>query len=201
MTNTEATLHAMISSIERQDLLKHPFYQAWNAGALAVEELATYAREYGAFIEVLDRGWTALNEPEAAAAERYHVTLWGDFAQALGTTVSGSPKVTEVKALVEMATQAFSSAPEAAGALYAFEVQQPMTAQTKLQGLDTHYRSLSPKVRPYFEAHAVETGEDAIIEDKLAHMSDGERERAAKACERMSRALWDALSGIHAGVC
>ena len=36
--------------LEKWDLLKHPFYQAWSAGTLPVEALKVYASEYGAFI-------------------------------------------------------------------------------------------------------------------------------------------------------
>ena len=32
--------------IEKQSLLKHPFYQMWSEGKLSKEDLAGYAREY-----------------------------------------------------------------------------------------------------------------------------------------------------------
>jgi pyrroloquinoline-quinone synthase len=201
MTRTETTLETMRAVIRSYDLLGHPFYQAWSAGTLPVEALAKYAREYGAFIGVLDRGWQTLGEPEGAKVERHHLELWNGFARALDTAVVDAPAVAAVQALVDEATRSFATPAEAAGALYAFEVQQPATARSKLEGLGLHYASLSSEVRPYFQAHACETGEDTLIEEKLARMTEAEQERAAAACERMSKALWDALTGIHEMAC
>ncbi|HET9620347.1 MAG TPA: hypothetical protein VFP84_03195 [Kofleriaceae bacterium] len=201
MTHTESTIHAMRAAIAQHDLLAHPFYQAWSAGTLPVDALTTYAREYGAFIATLDRGWATLGEPEGAAVERQHAALWHGFAGALGTPVSAAPTIAEVRALADEAARSFASPAEAAGALYAFERQQPATAQSKLDGLDRHYTAIADGARPYFEAHAGESGEDTLLEAKLAAMTDAERARAAAACDRMARALWNALSGIHAGAC
>lgn len=195
----ETTLGTMRAAIRRYDLLAHPFYQSWSAGTLPVAALATYAREYGAFIRVLGQGWESLGEPEGAAIERHHAELWDDFAHALDTTVGREPEIDSVGALVDEATRSFATPAAAAGALYAFEMQQPSTAHSKLEGLDTHYVSLPDGVRPYFQAHAQETGEDAILEAKLAAMTEAAQELAASACERMAKALWDALTGIHSG--
>jgi pyrroloquinoline-quinone synthase len=197
MTNVQTTLETMRAAIGRYDLLQHPFYRAWSAGTLPCDALATYAREYGAFIAVLDRGWETLGEPASAAVEREHVALWSDFARAVGTKVIAHPEKTAVLALVDEATKSFASPATSAGALYAFEAQQPSTARSKLEGLHTHYASLSADVRPYFQAHAGESGEDLLLENKLAAMSENDREVAAAACERMSKALWDALTDIH----
>src|SRR5258708_10612168 len=61
MTRTEMPLSTMRAAIRGHDLLRHPFYQAWSAGTLAEGALATYAREYGAFIRALDCGWSTLD--------------------------------------------------------------------------------------------------------------------------------------------
>ena len=201
MTNAETLSRTLRAAISQYDLLQHPFYRAWSAGTLPVDALATYAREYGAFIAVLDRGWETLGECESAAVERHHVALWNDFASALGTAVGAKPASAEVQALVDEASRSFTTSAAAAGALYAFEAQQPSTAHSKLEGLGTHYASLASGVRPYFEAHAGESGEDVLLETKMAAMSETEQQESVAACERMSKALWDALSGIHSGVC
>ncbi len=198
MTPIRTTLRTMRKAIRRYDLLQHPFYQAWSSGTLAPASLATYAREYGAFIAVLEHGWTALKEPEGAAIERHHFDLWTAFARAVRTTVVETSTLRPVQRLIDEAKTSFATAPEAAGALYSFEIQQPCTANSKLKGLDVHYATLPAGVRPYFEAHASETGEEAFLERKLATMNEAEQGRAVAACERMSKALWDALTGIHA---
>jgi pyrroloquinoline-quinone synthase len=191
------TIQIMRAAIAELDLLQHPFYRAWSAGTLPQSALATYAREYGCFIAVLDRGWQALGEQESAQVERDHVALWNDFARALDTKVTQTPSCSAVRALVDEAQASFASPASAAGALYAFELQQPATAKSKLEGLDTHYASLPDGVRPYFSAHAGESGEDVMLENKIASMSAADQHEAVAACARMSKALWNALSDIH----
>jgi pyrroloquinoline-quinone synthase len=64
------------STLEKWDLLKHPFYQSWSAGTLPVEALKVYASEYGAFINILTVGWQTLDDPETAKEEQEHAELW-----------------------------------------------------------------------------------------------------------------------------
>lgn len=197
MNSTISTVETMRAAIAEFDLLQHPFYRAWSAGTLPESALATYAREYGCFIAVLDRGWQTLGEDESAKVERDHVKLWNDFARALDTSVTQTPSRNAVQALVDEAKASFESPASAAGALYAFELQQPATAKSKLEGLDTHYASLPTDIRPYFTAHAGESGEDVMLENKIAKMSADDQKIAMTACARMSTALWNALSDIH----
>jgi len=58
--------------VAERSLLNHPFYQAWSAGTLPVEDLQTYAREYGAFIEMLPRAWETLKDAETSQEEVEH---------------------------------------------------------------------------------------------------------------------------------
>jgi pyrroloquinoline-quinone synthase len=187
--------------ISKWNLLEHPFYQAWSNGTLPVESLRTYAREYGAFIQTLPEGWDTLGESKAADVEVMHARLWDAFATALQTTVSARNEVNEVKALVETAKALFATPASAIGALYAFEKQQPATAASKLEGLDTHYKTLPEGVRPYFEAHLDDTHEAALLAKKMAGFTAEERKQCEEACTTMSKAMWDALSGVHAGTC
>ncbi len=191
------TLDAVVT---QWNLLNHPFYQAWSAGTLPTSALQSYATEYGAFIRELPQGWRALGDEEAARVEEDHARLWDEFATALSTRV-GNATVPQVQALVATAKDLFSEPATALGALYAFEVQQPKTAESKLEGLATHYKDLPAGIRPYFEAHAQETGEDTLLLEFMRGLSKEGRERCKGACEKMSKAMWDALSGLHTGSC
>ena len=183
-------------SVAQRDLLKHPFYQAWSAGKLPLEDLQTYAREYGAFIGLLPRAWEFLHDAETAQEEREHADLWRDFAAALGTRVTGSPEITQVTELAATASRLFKQPATAAGALYAFEVQQPATAQSKLAGLKAHYR-LPRAVEPYFELHSHNEHEAAKLIGRIEAFSEADRQRSLEACTEMADALWNALSGIY----
>jgi pyrroloquinoline-quinone synthase len=191
--STKENLTAIIS---KWNLLQHPFYQAWSAGTLPVEDLRTYAREYGAFIGMLPKAWDSLHDAETAAEEREHARLWSDFAAALDTRVSGSAELPDVQALTSTAAHLFNDPVSAAGALYAFEVQQPATAQSKLAGLKTHYR-LPAGVEPYFEIHGHNEHEAAKLLARVEAFSPKDQARSIEACADMAEALWNALSGIY----
>src|SRR3990172_2859590 len=117
--------------LEKCDLLKHPFYQAWSAGTLPVEALQVYAREYGNFIATLPRAWETLNDPETAAEERDHAELWTDFTAAVGGFTADASLDPTVR-LARVSDELFAARASALGALYAFEAQQPATAKSKL---------------------------------------------------------------------
>ena len=119
-----------LDAIVRQfDLNEHPFYAEWRAGTLPVERLAEYADEWAPFIGVVDAGWDRIGYPEYAAEEREHDELWQAFRAALGAR--SQMHRPQSKTLLAVGEQAFASVPEALGALYSFEVQQPRTATSK----------------------------------------------------------------------
>jgi len=181
--------------IQRWALLSHPFYQAWESGKLPVEALRTYAREYGAFIGQLPSGWSLLLDEGTAQEEREHAALWSEFATGLETSV-GKPELPAVTALVTKANKLFSRLETALGALYAFEVQQPDTAKTKLEGLRKHY-NLPNLTEAYFQVHTANHHEAAKLLAQIAMLRPDDREMALEACEQMSQALWDALTDIY----
>ena len=190
---------ALDSKIADYNLLNHPFYQAWSAGELPVEALRSYAREYGAFISMMPEGWETLNDAEIAAEETEHIDLWADFAAGLDTTVTEA-QIPQVKALMETADELFSEPTTALGALYAFEAQQPATAQSKLTGLKAFYQ-LPKSVEPYFETHSHNEHEAEKLLAYIGALPSDSYATVVQACEKMSAALWDALTGIHDAEC
>lgn len=186
-------------TISNWNLLENPFYQAWSDGTLSQDALRTYAGEYGALISLMPSGWETLADYELAQEEREHLELWNDFAQGLDTEV-GQARISQVRKLVETSQRLFSASATALGALYAFESQQPATAQSKLKGLKCHY-NLPQSVEPYFEIHSHNEHESEKLLDRIELLSSEEQEKALGACETMSVALWDALSGIYEAEC
>jgi pyrroloquinoline-quinone synthase len=185
--------------LEKWNLLKHPFYQAWSAGTLPVEALQVYAREYGNFISTLPRAWETLGDSETAQEERDHAELWTDFTAAVGGFTADA-SLPQTLNLVHASDALFAARASALGALYAFEAQQPATAQSKLDGLKTHYK-FPREVEPYFEVHAVNWHESEKILRQLDAFPADEQAQALAACERMASSLWDALTGIHEATC
>ena len=185
--------------LEKWNLLKHPFYQAWSAGTLPVEALQVYAREYGNFIATLPRAWETLNDPETAAEERDHADLWTDFTAAVGGFTADASLNPTVR-LARVSDELFAARASALGALYAFEAQQPATAKSKLDGLRAHY-NFPQAVEPYFEVHSANWHESEKILRQLDALPADERAQALAACERMAESLWDALTAIHEVTC
>jgi pyrroloquinoline-quinone synthase len=185
--------------LEKWNLLKHPFYQAWSAGTLPAEALRVYAAEYGAFLNILEDGWKTLGDQETAEEEREHAELWEQFAIALETEVS-APQIAQTKELIMASQGLFSSPVTTLGAMYAFEAQQPATARSKLEGLKMHY-SLPAEVESYFKVHSSNWHESEKILSALEKLSPEEQAQAEAACARMAEALWDTLTGIHEKTC
>ena len=119
---------------ERWNVLEHPFYTRWEKGELTREELARYAGEYRHAVVALARAarTAGLHAEEEAA----HISLWDDFANALGTEAADPLPETRCCA------SAWAAAGDEAGAaaiLYAIESGQPAISETKLRGLVEHY--------------------------------------------------------------
>ena len=187
--------HELDQSISPFRLLDHPFYRAWECGELPIEKLSRYAEEYGAFIQNMPLGWETLNDSETALEEEEHTQLWQSFAQGLGTRIRPA-QIPETQALIALAKELFAAPASALGALYAFESQQPETASTKLKGLLEFYQ-LPQSVEPYFEEHSRNHHESEKILNALEALDARDQRQAVSACKQMSKALWDALSGIH----
>ena len=185
-----------LDAIVRQyDLNAHPFYVAWRAGELPIERLREYATEWAPFIAALDRGWDRIGEPSYAAEERAHDILWSAFRDSLGS--AGEMTRPQSATLLAVGDNAFASVPEALGALYSFEVQQPATAQSKLAGLREHYAGTVDEAgQAYFVEHAVETDEPAMLAAKIDALSDDAFARTKTACAIFSAAAWGALDGV-----
>lgn len=182
--------------VARFDLNQHPFYVEWRAGTLPVERLREYATEWAPFIARLDAGWEGIGYPEYAAEEREHDVLWGRFRAALNA--EGESTRPQSRTLLAVAENAFASIPEALGALYSFEVQQPATASSKLAGLREHYAgAVDADAQRYFAAHAVVTDEPELLAARIEALSDGDFARAKTACATFSAAAWGALDGVY----
>jgi pyrroloquinoline-quinone synthase len=189
-------IHELDAIVRQFDLNEHPFYTEWRAGTLPIERLAEYADEWAPFIGAVDAGWERIGYPDYAAEEREHDVLWGRFRTALNAT--SEMRRPQSKTLLAVGENAFASIPEALGALYSFEVQQPATASSKLAGLREHYAgSVDADAQQYFVEHAVETDEPAMLASMIDGLSDGEFARAKTACALFSAAAWGALDGVY----
>lgn len=180
--------------IDQFNLNRHPFYQDWRMGTLPMEKLQDYAMEYARFVDTIDEGWDRIGETHYAEEERVHEKLWANFQAAINAAKAGGHPQTDT--LVAAARNAFTLKPEAVGALYAFEAQQPYTSKSKLEGLLEHY-PVSDAGREYFVVHAEDFAEAESIRKTVAEMSEADFNRAKSACAVVCSAMWSALDGIY----
>ncbi len=178
-------------SQERWDVLRHPFYDRWDAGTLTRGELQVYAGQYRHAVAALADAAQAAASPEDAehaAEEAAHVTLWDAWATSLGAEPSAPSPETATCA----STWARTDALEATAVLYALESAQPAIAETKLRGLLAHYgyRDDSPALT-YFHVHSERDHEHAA----RARAALEAAPRDAETDERLAAAADSALEG------
>ncbi len=223
-------INAFVSLLEARihqyDLLSHPFYKAWSAGELTVDELRTYAEDYYPHVEAFP-GYLAqlgvrLEEGELRRAvlanmtdekggedsfgepERSHSELWLDFVEGMGgSRLPRRRPVGEVRKLISWFQQvAGEGTPEEAlAAFYAYESQVPRVAQEKDRGLREFYGA-DAKTRSYFTLHATADVQHAQVWrtqlEKRVKANPETSEKALAAAESAAKALWAVLDGIEA---
>jgi pyrroloquinoline-quinone synthase len=180
--------------IKQFDLNGHAFYQDWRMGTLPTAKLQRYGSEYGRFVATIAKGWETLGQAHYAEEEREHELLWADFKGSIGS-VDASP-LPHTNTLVTAAEELFGSKATAAGALYAFEAQQPFTSKSKLDGLKEHY-AVGEKGEEYFRVHADDVAEAELLRDLVRSMSDEEFAQTKTACAVVCAAMWGALDGVY----
>lgn len=218
MTTTASALEQQMRAVLAQrSMLAHPFYQAWSAGTLRIEQLQEYARQYyhfeAAFPTMLSAIHTRMDDAPARQivldnlwdeehGQRNHRALWLEFAEALGVdeaeAVQSTPRP-ETAALLQHFEHAARERPvaEALATLFAYEGQVPAIAEEKIRGLEAHY-SLTPEQYEFFTVHmeadvAHSSGEvDAIERTSMGHDAE-----VVRAVEQGCDALLKFLDGCY----
>jgi pyrroloquinoline quinone (PQQ) biosynthesis protein C len=181
---------AIDAARERWNVLQHPFYVRWEQGELRHEELARYAGEYRHAVVALARA--ARTARLHADEEAEHISLWDDFASALGTEPH------EPLPETRCCSSAWSAADDELGAaaiLYAVESGQPEISATKLRGLVQHYGfEADSDATAYFELHSERDHEHAA---EARERLDGHDDRRLVALAESALAgNWALLDGV-----
>jgi pyrroloquinoline-quinone synthase len=220
--SSAAFFSALERRIERYDLLKHPFYQAWSNGELTRDDLREYASEYWHHVSAFPTYLSALHsqlpdgelrrmvlenlaDEEGMRDGRPHSDLWMDFARGMGATesdVRNREIGNQTRALLSYYRAAMTHSPaEALAALYTYESRVPAIAKTKAEGLEQHYGT-DAATRRYFTVHTTadvfhaRVWHDALAAELAA--SPDQSEAALAAAEAAASALWSTLDGIEA---
>lgn len=214
------TSAAVDAAVEQRSMLSHPFYQAWEQGALTQDALKAYAKQYFHHVEAFPRAVSAVhaNCPDAAGrrllAENLaeeeglgegkddHATLWLGFANALGADEEDVRSVqinAETQNLIDtfrrLSRRSYASG---LAALYAYETQLPNIARTKIDGLVKRYHINTPAALRFFEVHEIADIEHSdVCRELLDALPQSDRDEAhAAACE-LADALRLFLTGMQ----
>jgi pyrroloquinoline-quinone synthase len=206
--------------LNENHLLKHPFYQAWSAGKLSMNNLRDYACQYYHHVDAFPRYISAthsncplpearkvlldnLNDEEGMNGLDSHPVLWLQFTQGLGlseATVISSELFSETKQFIDKFLElSRSSYAEGLGALYAYERQIPQTAGSKITGLKQFYDITDEPTLKFFLVHLeadVEHAEATKI--LIKNLPTEEKMAAANAAKKIAKSVWNMLSGIQA---
>ncbi len=216
MRNTEL-LTKIDAAIAEKNLLKHPFYQDWQAGKLSKESLQLYAAQYYRHVEAFPKHLRVLaartegplrdivleNLAEEENPSAPHPKLWRDFAAALGVSeddVTCCPALPGTQAVVATFREIVGDRPvaESVAALYAYESQVPEIASTKIDGLKKFYGIDKPEGLAYFTVHEQADREHrAAWRNWLEEHASGNEEEILATTDEALNALWVALDAVH----
>jgi pyrroloquinoline-quinone synthase len=205
------------AAIAEKNLLKHPFYQDWQAGKLSREELQLYAAQYYRHVEAFPQHLRVLaartegplrdtvmeNLAEEENPDAPHPRLWRDFAGAVGVCeddITCCPALPGAQAVVATFREICGDRPvaEAIAALYAYEAQVPEIAATKIDGLRRFYGIDRPEALAYFAIHEeTDKAHRAAWRGWLDEHADGNDDEIVATAQDALNALWGALDAVH----
>lgn len=213
-----STLETRIKAVlEERSLLKHPFYQEWTSGTLALDRMKEYARQYYHFEAAFPRFLSAIHSRTESPTirqllldnlwdeehgPRNHPALWLEFASALGLAakeVTGARLQPDTVALIDHYSGMSQKAPiaEALVTLYAYEGQVPAIAWQKIKGLSESY-GFRPDQFEFFSVHLVTDVAHAGAEMEAIKESCRDEDAVIVAAESACDRLYGFLDGCYA---
>ncbi len=217
-------LKRLDETIASHALLSHPFYQSWNAGTLSADTLREYIKQYYAHVRVFPRYVSAAhaacddirvrqllleNLIDEDQGDSNHPELWMRFADGMGVArddVRNAALLDKTRASVDtmVALTRSENFRDGLAALYAYESQVPMVAQTKREGLAKFYNLSDERSVSFFSVHEAADIEHSRVERELLveHCATEEQQdRAIATADKAARALWQFLDGVHEAYC
>ena len=154
--------------IEKQSLLRHPFYQMWSEGRRTADHLQGYIKEYFQLViavpefvrNIQDLTNDSSLETELAhhfQEESDHIEAWMGFALSMGVSrdelLNYTPTCKTIEAVRTLIGLTKLSFEEAAAAMYGYEKELPRISRSKIDGLKKYYGIENGDATRYFEIH------------------------------------------------
>ena len=222
--NTLSLIDQIDTEIEKNHLLNHSFYRAWNSGELTQETIKEYASQYFQHVSSFPRYLSAIhsncddihvrqalleNLVDEELGDENHPELWMRFAEGMGNTrdqIVNTIPITETKDLVDTFNNLAKSDQYHIGlaALYCYESMQPEISETKKEGLQKFYGIEDENTLKFFTVHIhADKWHREVIRKLIAELNDDEEKHAEmlSAVKEALHALNNFLSGMERAYC
>ncbi|MBM3949589.1 MAG: CADD family putative folate metabolism protein [SAR202 cluster bacterium] len=215
----KSLLNRLEHCIAERSLLKHTFYQDWQAGRLTLEDLAAYAAQYYFFEAAFPRFLSAIHSrcPDRDVRQAIldnlwdeehgtenHRALWLDFCAAVGLnrkTVERQKVHPNTQALLKAYEDlcGHRSFQEGLAAVYAYESQVPEIALQKMRGLKGHHGIYEAGALKFFAVHSTLDEDHSRREREAiaAHTSAAQEPAVEEALHVALDVWWGFLDGVQ----
>jgi pyrroloquinoline-quinone synthase len=212
------TLRGIDRRIARRHLLKHPFYQAWSHGEVALDTLGSYAGQYyqfeRSFPKYVAAAYARIDDPVGRRAllgnlldeegrDPTHPELWLRFAEGLGLARSEVERAQALPATRRLLATyerhaVRGTAGSALGALYAYESIFPEVAAEKARGLAKFYGVRDERALEFFRVHTEADVEHSAAERRLigAELAHGSSKTVERSVDETVDAWWRFLDAF-----
>jgi len=153
--------------IEKQSLLKHPFYVMWSEGKLTIDSLKGYSKEYFQLVKAVPSFVNVINQQSSETVkselvsnqkeEAEHIVPWMKFASTLGVSQEELEKyngLEKTRRAVSKLSSLMNSFEGGAAAMYTLEQEIPKISLSKIDGMRKFYDLTSDDAIEYFRLHA-----------------------------------------------
>ena len=202
--------------LEESSLLKHPFYKAWNEGALTQESLKLYAQEYYHHVAAFPRYISQIHAlcPDISArqillenlideeqGEDNHPELWLRFAEGFGVKRGEIKQAPELQKTAELVDGYFELVKDdyttGLGALYAYERQTPEVSKSKIDGLKKHYAVSDERILQFFSVHEkTDEWNTEELAGLIERLDKNDQEKVLQGAVKGANLLWSFLDGM-----
>ena len=210
--------------IDTMHLLKHPFYEAWNAGELEVETIQEYAAQYFNHVNAFPRYLSSIhtnceniktrqiileNLVDEEMGDENHPELWMRFAEGTGIKreeIISRKMIQETEELVNTFSKLSKNEKTHIGiaALYCYESMVPEIAKTKIEGLKKYYNVTDENSLKFFTVHMhADELHREVIRNLIIELgnNDENRKEILESVDSSLKTLNGFLSGIQRVYC
>jgi len=224
MNKTEF-LNKVEQKIEKNHLLNHSFYKAWNAGELDRSIIQEYAAQYFKHVSAFPRYLSSIhsncedisvrqeileNLIDEERGKENHPELWMRFAEGMGKdrkSVKETLPIEETEALVNsfMKLSKDERYHIGFGALYCYESMVPEIAENKIEGLIKFYGVANgEETLKFFEVHQhADKWHRQVVKKLLGEIcdSDVKKKETLDSIDQALHSLNNFLSGMEKVYC